>query len=287
MDLRGSSLLSPRQMSKLRAHEERFLNAASARVSLLLRSEFPLKLTSIEVLSYQKLTEDWVGPAHLSLFKTEPLRGVSILEIEAALALAIVDRLMGGPGRAEEAARELSEIERALLEQIVQIVLEEWCANWAVFRQLKASILGCESSGRFLQTAPPQSSMLSFSIEARSGDKTGRMQLAFPYAAVEPLLRQLCPETERRVEAPAPAPQIPVQWNRGLDEVCLPVTAEWQGLEVSARDILHLKVGDVLQVGPQLARPVAVRLGENSKFTGRLGTLGGSWAVEITQSIQH
>ncbi|MGA2175612.1 MAG: FliM/FliN family flagellar motor switch protein [Verrucomicrobiota bacterium] len=285
LDLRASSLLSPRQLRALRAHEEQFLDAASARVSLFLRSEFPLKLASIQVVSYQKLTETWAAPAHLTLFKTEPLRGVSILDIEVPLALAIVDRLMGGPGKAAETARQLSEIERALLDQIVQILLEEWCNNWASLRPLKPSILGCESNGRFLQTAPPQASMLAFSIEACSGDGAGRMQLAFPYAALEPLLRQLCPEAEPAAHAPAPLPQASTQWNRGLDDVSLPVTAEWREMELSARDILHLKVGDVLQVGPQLARQVSLRLGELPKFNGRLGTLGGAWAVEITQPI--
>jgi flagellar motor switch protein FliM len=193
---------------------------------------------------------------------------------------------MGGPGKVEETERELSEIERALLDQIVQIFLEEWCGNWSVFRQIKPSILGCESDGRFLQTAPAQSSMLTFSLEARLGECSGRMQLAFPYASLEPLLRQLCPENEASAESPAPAAPAPVQWNRGLDEVALGVTAEWQGMELSARDVLHLKVGDVLQVGPQLARQVCVRLGEQAKFNGRLGTLGGSWAVEITQLIK-
>ncbi len=239
MDLHGSSLLSPRQLRKLRAHEEQFLSATSARVSLFLRSEFPLKLTSIQVVAYQKLTEGWEAPAHLTLFKTEPLRGVSIFDVKTPLAMAIVDRLMGGPGTVEETARELSEIERALLEQIVQIFLEEWCANWASFRQVKPTILGCESQGRFLQTAPPQSSMLVFSIEARTGERTGQMQLVFPYAALEPLLRQLCPESEAPAETPAPAPQTPARWNRGLDDVSLAITAEWQGLELSAKEILH------------------------------------------------
>jgi flagellar motor switch protein FliM len=286
MDLRGSSLLSPRQMRKLRTHEEQFLNSTSARVAMFLRSEFPLKLISIQAVAYQKLTEGWAAPVHLILFKTEPLRGVSILDIQPALALAIVDRLMGGPGKVEAAARDLSEIERALLDQIVQVFLEEWCANWAAFRQLKPAILGCESNGRFLQTAPAQSSMLIYTVEARTADCSGRIQLAFPYAAVEPLLRQLCPETETPSETPTPAPPAPARWNRSLDDVVLPVTAEWQGLDLSARDILHLKVGDVLQVGPPTARPVSVRLGELSKFTGCLGTAGGSRAVQITEPIK-
>jgi flagellar motor switch protein FliM len=285
-DFRQSSLLSARQMRKLRAHEAQFLNAMESRVALFLRTEFPLKLAGIEIATFQKLVEGWAGPTHLVLFKAEPLRGVSVLEIPLNLGLTIVDRLMGGPGRAEPITREVSEIEKALLDQIVQIVLEEWCNNWAVVKPLKASMLGCESSGRYLQTAPPQTNMLTLAIDARLGECAGQIKLAVPYAAMEPSLRQLCGAAESSfAETPAPLAAAPPKWNRCLDDVALPVTAEWQGLELSAREVLHLKVGDVLQVSPQLAGKVRLRLGEQSKFNGRLGTVAGHWAVELTQAI--
>jgi flagellar motor switch protein FliM len=285
-DFRQSSLLSPRQMRKLRAHETQFLNAMEARVALFLRSEFPLKLAGIEIVAYQKLTEGWTAPTHLIVFKAEPLRGVSILEIPLHLGLTIVDRLMGGPGHVEPVAREISEIEKALLDQIVQIILEEWCNNWAVVKPLKPTLLGCESNGRYLQTAPPQTSMLTLAIDAHLGDCAGQIKLAIPYAALEPSLRQLCGGAEASTESPPPAPPPPAKWNRCLDDVALPVTAEWQGLELSAREVLHLKVGDVLQISPQMARQVCLRLGEQSKFNGRLGTVAGHWAVELTQALK-
>jgi flagellar motor switch protein FliM len=286
LDLRGASLLSVRQLRKLRMHEQQFLEAASARVALFLRTDFPLKLESIQIVSYQKLTDAWPAPAHLVLFKTEPLRGVSILDIESALALSMADRLMGGSGKVDEPERALSEIERALLDQIAQIFLEEWCDNWAALRPLKPTILGCETDGRFLQTAPAQASMLTLLIEARLDQCAGRMQLAFPYLSLEPLLRQLCPQNEPAAEPKTAETQATPDWNRGLDEVALDVTAEWQGMELSAREMLHLKVGDVLQIGPHLNRQVCLRLGEQTKFNGRLGTMGGSWAVEITHPVK-
>jgi len=285
-DFRQSSLLSPRQMRKLRAHEMHFLTAMESRVALFLRSEFPVKLAGIEIVAFQKLTEAWAGPTHLVLFKAEPLRGVAVLEIPLLLGLTIVDRLMGGAGHVEPTKREISEIEKALLDQIVQMILEEWCNNWAVVKPLKPSLLGCESNGRYLQTAPPQTNMLTLAIDARLGDCAGQIKLVIPYAALEPCLRQLCVGSEPSAETPAPAPAAPARWNRCLDDVALELTAEWQGMELSARDILHLKVGDVLQVSPQLARQVCLRLGEQSKFNGRLGTVAGHWAVELTEAIK-
>jgi flagellar motor switch protein FliM len=285
-DFRQSSLLSARQLRKLRAHETHFLNALEARVALFLRSEFPVKLAGIEIASYQKLTEGWAGPTHLVLFKAEPLRGVAVLEIPLNLGLTIVDRLMGGPGRIEATTREISEIEKALLDQIVQIILEEWCNNWASIKPLKAALLGCESSGRYLQTAPPATNMLTLAIDASLGECSGQMKLAIPYAALEPHLRQLCGVEISAMETSVPVTAPPSKWNRSLDEVALAVTAEWQGLELSAREILNLKVGDVLQVNPQLAQRVCLRLGEQSKFNGRLGTVAGRWAVELTQALK-
>jgi flagellar motor switch protein FliM len=286
LDFRNSSLLSQRQMRKLRAHETQFLNAMETRIGLFLRSEFPLKLAGIQIVSYQKLTEGWAGPTHLILFKTEPLRGVSLLEIPLQLGLTIVDRLMGGPGRIEPTTREISEIEKALLDQIVQIILEEWCNNWAVVKPLKPTVLGCESNGRFLQTAPPQTNMLTLTIDARLGDCAGQIVLAFAYAALEPCVRQLCGGSEPALETPAPAPSAPVKWNRCMDDVAMTVTAEWEGLELSARDVLHMKVGDVLPVSTQVAQQVRLRLGDVPKFTARLGTVSGQWAVELTQPIK-
>ncbi|HEY3863219.1 MAG TPA: flagellar motor switch protein FliM [Verrucomicrobiae bacterium] len=285
-DFRGSTLLSARQSRKLLSHETQFLNALEARVALLLRSEFPVKLASIDIVSYKKLTEGWAGPTHLILFKTEPLRGVSLLEIPLRLGLTLVDRLMGGPGRIDQANREISEIEKALLDQVVQIILEEWCNNWAPIKPLKSTVLGCESSGRFLQTAPPQTNMLTLAFDARLGDCNGQIKLAFPYSTLEPIVRQLCGGSEAAAETPAHAAPPAVQWNRCLDDVTLPVTAECRGLELSAREILNLKTGDVLPISPQLIQQICLRLGDIAKFKGRLGTVAGQWAVELTQTLK-
>jgi flagellar motor switch protein FliM len=204
-DFRQSSLLSPRQMRKLRAHETQFLNAMEARVALFLRSEFPLKLAGIEIVSYQKLTEGWAAPTHLVLFKAEPLRGVSVLEIPLQLGLDHCGPPDGRTGHVEPTTREISEIEKALLDQIVQIILEEWCNNWAAIKPLKPALLGCESNGRYLQTAPPHTNMLTVAIDARLGDCAGQIKLAIPYAALEPCLRQLCAGIRDGPGNPAPA----------------------------------------------------------------------------------
>ena len=50
--------------------------------------------------------------------KVDPLKGVGLLVIPPRLGLSLVDRMLGGPGKMPETARELSEIEVALVDQV-------------------------------------------------------------------------------------------------------------------------------------------------------------------------
>jgi flagellar motor switch protein FliM len=287
-DFRNPMLLAPAELRKLRLHQQEFTEALAGRLSLYLRLEFSLKLTSLQTVAYGKLAQSWRNPSHLTLFKIEPLRGVSILEIPPNLALSMVDRLMGGPGQPPEAIREMSEIENALMDQAVHLILGEWCGHWSRIKELKPVLLGSETNGKFIQTAPPETMMLVVTMEARIGDCTEQIQIGFPYSSVESFVRQLSKGSEIAA-ADAPAQTVPktaTKWNPCFDDVCVPLVAEWQGLELTAREVLALKVGDVLKLSQQCAQQVKVRLADHYKFNARLGTLAGNWAVELTQFIK-
>ena len=286
-DFRNPMLLAPRELRKLRMHQQEFIDALAARLSLYLRLEFTVKLTGLQTIAYQKMAESWANPSHLALFKIEPLRGVSVLEIPPRLGSCIVDRLMGGPGLSSDASREMSEIELALLEQVVQLIIAEWCTHWAKLKELKPVLLGHESNGRFVQTAPPETIMLVLVLEAGIGACVERMQIGFPYTPLEPSIRKLSQTVaETHAEAIAqPAGKTALKWNPCFDDVYIPVSAEWNGLEMTAREVLALKAGDLVRIDPQCVQRVSVRLADLPKFTGRPGTVSGKWAVELTREI--
>ena len=287
---RGTALLSQRQLRKLRMHLEEFAQTLTSRLSSFLRVEVIVKIGEIQITLFQRLTASWTDTCHLGLFKTEPLRGISVLHVPMPLAMSLVDRMMGGPGKApENTDAEMSEIEKALLEQLTQIVLEEWCANWASVKELKPAPLGSETSGSFLQTASPQTNMLTLGLRVVIGELEQPVTLAVPYPAIEPLIRQLTGENELTAAAaptPAPVPSA-VKWNPTLDEVRIPVVAEWHGMELSARQILHLQLGDVLPIDADRAAKVVLRMADLPKFHGRLGVVADKWAVELGQPIKH
>ena len=101
---------------------------------------------------------------------------------------------------------------------------------------------------------------------------------------LQPLIRQLNPPLEPKNEIAA-APLPPLKWNHELDAVKVPLSAEWVGLEMDARQLAHLKVGDVLPVESDSINHTAVHLASVPKFTGRLGKCGNAWAIELLERI--
>jgi flagellar motor switch protein FliM len=266
---------------KIRAEVEEFTESLGALLSTYLRMDFGLQLAKLDTGPFNEFTAALAPATHLSLFKLEPLRGVSVMEIRPSIGLAIVDRLLGGPGQPATLDRQFTEMEVALMDQVVQLVLGEWCKQWKQFQELRAEILGHERNPRFLQSSSGDTMMLIVTLEARMGECTGPLQIAIPYTGLEPLLAKVT-ESAAAPAALTPAPPA-FKWNRNLDSVPIYLRAQWPPFKIATRELLKLKLGEVLPLHPDAADRVELQIGRLTKFRGRLGTHEQKWAVQITQ----
>ena len=284
-DFRCPVFLSPNELRKLRVQHEAFIQALAARLSIYLRVEFGLQMSQLQTLTYQKFVDGLPNPCHLTLFKVDPLRGICILDVNPRLGLTIIDRLMGGPGHSISVNRDLSEIEMALLDQVVRIIIGEWCNHWAKLQELRPTLLGNESSGRFLQTSQPDAVVLALTMEARMGDCVEQLQIGFPYATLEPLIRGLSQKLDPGGEENPTPPVGRPKWSRDFDDIRIPVSADVAGLKLTARELTQLKVGDFIPLPTDFTGQVRVRLANAHRYVGRLGSCDGRTAVELTRIL--
>lgn len=283
-ELTQRTLFNAAELRRLTVDYENIRRSCAVRLAVLFRTDFELKLEALNTPTFRQFTGEMPQPTHLTLFKVEPLRGVGVLEMTPSLALSLLDRLMGGPGAADIPSRELTEIEVALLGQITHLLTEAWCAHWTLGKDLKSSLIGNENDPRFLQTSPPDSTMLVAAFDARIGDAAGKIRIALPFSTVEPILQIIRAELKPPVETPLP-PAKPAAWNPALDHVAIPVTAELPGPQITARELQQLKVGDVLPISADAASLVQVKLGGVPRFNARLGTRDQHWAVEVLNAL--
>ncbi len=284
-DFRQPAFLAPNELRKLRLRHEEFVRSLASRLSMYPRLEVTLRMSKLQTIYFQNFTDGLSTPTHLTLFKAEPLKGIGLLDIPPRLGLTIVDRLLGGSAPVPEENRDLTEIETALLDQAVQIILNEWCNHWQSFQDFRPTLLGHENNGRFLQTAPHDTVMICVTMDMGIGDSVQQLQLAFPHYMLEPIVKHLTGmnTVERDVPSSGGSPQP--RWNTEFDDVPMEVTAEWEGLRLTARELVCLEPGQILLFDPQMTQEVHVHVGSVAKYHGRLGTCGSKWAVELTQPL--
>jgi len=282
-DFRNPVFLSEVELRRLRLLHEDFIRYLSARLSLFLRMEFNVKMSRLTTQTYLKFTEALPSPTHLCLFKADPLVGVGILDVNPRLALTIVDRLLGGRGHSVKAERYLTEIEIGLLEDIIHILLEEWCRQWKSEQDLHPAIVGHENNGRFLQTSPPDAIVLALELEVNFGDCAEQIQIGVPYYTIEPIVKKM--QVRRQRDTTFGTVEKKATWQKSYDHICVPVRAQWQAFEVSLREVTSLRVGDVIEMPADLFQRTQVLLNGAPKFIGAVGLEGDRVAIQLTAKM--
>lgn len=284
-DFPQASSFSEVELRDLRLRCESFIRSVAARLTVHFNLECAMQMNRLEAVRFEPFVETLANPTHVTLFRLEPLRGVCLLELPPRLALSIVDRELGGPAAASVDIRELTPIEGKLAAKVLGMILVEWCNTWTDTLQLRPSIIRSETSGRYLQTCSPPSRVIVMGIETRLAQTTEQIQLAFPQTNLEPLLLKLNSNSQHE-EKPEPAhARTAVKWNPGLNDVPVLVTARWRGMELTARQILGLKPGDIVPLQPATTSQVQLSLDATLKFAGQLGASGRQLAVRIFKVI--
>jgi flagellar motor switch protein FliM len=283
VDFRHPVFLSSAEWRKLRMDLDELAASTGSLLSTYLRLDFGLQVGRLQMLGFSEFIASLASPTHLILFKTDPLRGIGVTEIKSGIAQAVVDRLLGGPGKPSAPERQLTDMETALMDQFVQLALEEWCRMWSKLQPIEPEILGHENNPKFLQCATPDTMMLVLVLEARLGETEGQIQFAFPYSALEPLVNKLAELAATAAPKTGPAAVSATKWTQHLDKVSVRLSAQWPALKIPTRSLVELQVGSVLDFNPTDAERLELRVGKVVKFRGRLGTRDQKWAIQITE----
>ena len=284
-DFRNPVFLTENELRQVRIRHEQFIHYLGARLSLFLRMDFGLKMSQLYTAPYKRFTESIPNPTHIALFRVDQLSGVGILDLNPRLAMTIVDRLLGGKGHSVRDERYLTEIEMALVEDVIYLILEEWCRQWEDTRELNASLIGRENNGRFLQTSPHDAIMLVLTMEASLGDCSEPMQIALPYYTIEPVIRKM-QENSKRFNSSS-TDKVEPRWMPVYNEITVPVRAEWKAFESTVRDMLAIRPGDLIMLPSNVMDDTTVCLADTERFKGEVGIDGDHVVVKLTDVISQ
>lgn len=296
-NFRDPSLLGSAELRLVTTLSEKFAAQLSARLSTFLRMECAVKLKECKSAAYAQFIESIGLPAHIVLFQAEPLRGIGVLAFGLNLGLAMADRILGGKGRVTEPVRNLTEIENALLEDAVHVILGEWAQLWseagpAGSAKLAPQVIGHDSSPRFLQTSEPGTVLMTMTADVSLGENSGAIQIGVPFSMIEGIVKKMSASPLRSGSAGSsgsssePSKPRNAAWRAAYNCIAVPVVADWQVSEVSLAEILKLQPGDVIPLSQELIPQTRVRVSDTPQFVGTVGVENGRIAIQLTSKTE-
>jgi len=276
------------QMRALQTMHEGFGRNFSAAMSALLRSVVDIKLTSVDQLTYSEFVFSLENPTCFNLLKAEPLEGNLILDINPSILYPIIDRLLGG-GRepAQVQRRPLTEIELRLVSRITGLFLDELHKAWENVLSLDLGVLRVESNPHLVQIVPPNEVVVLISFELTLGDVRGMMNLCIPYNTIERISTKLTSNSWVTYGRGVKSAEGRVRLESNLQDSLVEMVVELAVTNITARDLIGLRVGDIITTEKDIHSPVEVNVERRPKFRANVGAYKGRKAVCIDEMIQH
>lgn len=285
-DFKRPERVGKEQMRSLQSLHEGFGRNFGAALSALLRSIVEVKLTSVDQLTYSEFVFSLENPTCFNLLRADPLEGNLILDINPSILYPIIDRLLGGGKETGPLARRpLTEIELRLVARITDLFLGELKLAWDNVLPLTLAVERVESNPQLVQIVPPNEVVVLISFELTLGDIRGMMNLCIPFNAIERIGSKISANRWTTYSPVAATDASIAQISQQLDGSRLSMSVTLAETQITTRDLLDLRVGDIITTDKDCQSPLDVLVEGVGKFLALPGAFKGRKAVQIDEVV--
>lgn len=190
-DFRRPNKFSKEHINTLEVIYENYSRIISNYLSAQVRANIQMKVASIEQITYEEFIRSMPNPTLLTNFKMPPLNGTLLLEINPQFAFQVIDLLCGGQAETSIKARELTDIERNLFQEVIENFLENMKLAWRDILKVNPSFESLESNPQLNQTMSPTESVALITFAAEVAGMQSFVNLCIPYLSIEKIVDKL------------------------------------------------------------------------------------------------
>ncbi|ACZ19554.1 flagellar motor switch protein FliM [Thermanaerovibrio acidaminovorans DSM 6589] len=284
-DFRRPDKFSKDQLRAIQMIHDSFARQLTTSLSTLVRSMVSSEVVSVDQLAYDEFIRSLVQPTVIGVLEMYPLSGNAVLEMNPHLVFAIIDRMLGGKGEPIRKPRDLTDIERTVVERVMLKILEHLEESWSTVVDIRFRFESMESNPFFVQICPGTDMVLLVTLKVQVGEAEGIMNLCIPYFVMEPMIDKLSSQHwfastgRKNVEG---AREI---IEARLSKVAVPVALELGHTVLSLGDVLQLREGDVIRLDAKTSDPLGLRVGNRVKFLCEAGSFNKHYAARVLEVL--
>jgi flagellar motor switch protein FliM len=276
-DFRRPDRIAKDQLRAIHLLHENFARSLASSLSGFLRAFVAVNLVSVEQLAFMEFTQILPSPTSLMALGMKPFDGSAMLELNPSLVFPVLEMLLGGSGQNHnKIEREITEIERSILDGFVRIVLNDLRAAWQPVAAIDFSVESHETQPQLMQILAPNEAVVAIGMEVRIGEIAGLMNLGIPSITVKMLRQKFDQQWTTRKNKPSEDDHARIL--RLIQPARLSLEAALQGPTLPVSELLDMKAGDVLAFDFPLERPLDLMINGQLKFRGDIVSSGNKRA---------
>ncbi|HNY16180.1 MAG TPA: flagellar motor switch protein FliM [Treponemataceae bacterium] len=285
-DFKRPDKFSKEQIRTVSIMHETFARLTTTALSAQLRSMAHVHVASVDQLTYEEFIRSIPTPTTLAVINMDPLKGNAILEIDPSVTFSIIDRLFGGTGQGTKVQRDLTDIESSVMEGIIVRILANMREAWTQVIDLRPRLGQIETNPQFAQIVPPSEMVVLVTLETKVGEEEGMMNFCIPYITIEPIISKLSSQFWFSSVRRSSTTQYMGVLKEKLSTVEMDVVAEIGTINLSVRDVLNLRLGDVVRLSNvRVGDPFTLSVGSKKKFLCQAGVIGKKVAVQVIKKL--
>ncbi|MGB0360509.1 MAG: flagellar motor switch protein FliM [Endozoicomonas sp.] len=258
---------------------QRFSQLLRHAISSTFRCNIDVNFDRVDSLQVGDYIADRTTPDLKHIYKSTTLRCPGFMALESPMLFTLVDMFFGGTGETENPSRqELTTAETRILNRFLKACADTQTEAWSSILSFKIKLAETYNSPiSTLFRSDTEIILLSqFTMQLRG--KKSSFHLVMPYQALEPVREKL--------HSFKVAEQDPL-WQRnmllGLMQSPLELSARLCEVDISLRDVMRLKPGQIIQV--DVPPNVTVKVAGVPTFKASVCTVQNSIAMKITKKL--
>lgn len=269
-DFRRPDRIAKEQLRAIHQLHENFGRSLASSLSAYLRAYVIVNLVSVEQLSFMEFSQCLPSPTVVSALAMRPYEGNAVLELNPALVFPIIEILLGGSGRslATKIDREVTEIERSILDGVYRIVMRDMREAWRAVAVLDFNIEATETEPQMLQLLAPTEAVVAISMEIRVGDHVGMMNIGIPSIIIKMLRQKFDQQWSVRKSESTDDERNRI--TRLIRNAQINVDTRLEGAVITTQDLLALNQGDLLKLDYAFQRPLKLAFNGVTKYEGQI-----------------
>jgi len=285
-DFRRPTKFSKDNLRTLHFLHETFARQLSSALAGYLRTNARCVLGSVEQVTYEEFLRSLPSPTLICICDLGAPEKPVVMEMSLSLAFGIIDRILGGPGMGGVQERELTEIEQAIIEEVLTLVLVELSKAWSTVVEVEFHLEKMEAHPQFVQVVFPTEIILAVSLEAEVGASEGFINFCIPFTSLQEILDGF--NTEKWLSSrPREEAVRRLAVREDLASVRAPLVVELGRTRISLSDLKSLKPGQVIRLDSRVEDAVVVKIGRTPAYLAWPGTSRGKMAVRIQARIDE